>query len=402
MTLRNTPESYGLVARTLHWLTALLILTLLPLGLLASEWPYDSADRLAQKATLFSLHKTLGLTVFFLALARILWAAIQPRPALLNGEKRLESTLAETVHWLLYAGLVATPLTGWILHASTEGFAPIWWPFGQSLPLVPKSEAVTSVFAGLHGIAIVVLVGALGLHVAGALKHHLIDRDATLQRMLRGAAAAPRHPAPRHEATARGLALATLLAALGVGALGGAFAPEPGEAPAPVAALEEVATGWQVTEGSLGLTVRQMGSAVTGAFADWTAAIDFAETPADGRHGTAEVTIAIGSLTLGSVTSQALGADYFDAAQFPTATFVADLLPGTDGAYLAKGTLTLRGVTVPVELPFTLVLDGDTATMAGHTTLDRRAFHIGDSQPAEGTLGFAVEVDIALKATRVN
>ncbi|WP_116133700.1 cytochrome b/b6 domain-containing protein [Tropicimonas sp. IMCC34043] len=399
MSLRNTTSSYGAVARALHWLVALLILVLLPLGLVADQWPYATAGQLAAKAQLFSLHKTLGVTVFFLALARILWAATQPRPALLNGEKRLESTLAEAVHWLLYVCLVATPLTGWIHHAATAGFAPIWWPFGQSLPLVPKSEAVSAAFSGLHLVFVLLLVLALGLHVAGALKHHVIDRDATLRRMLRGDRAAPAHPAPRHARPAGAIVLTAIVAALGVAALGGAFAPE--AQPPQTAALDDVATGWQVQEGTLGIVVRQMGSEVAGSFADWTAAIDFDETATDGTHGTAEVTIAIGSLSLGSVTSQALGADYFDAAQFPTATFRADLLPGPDGTYLAEGSLTLRGVEVPVALPFTLQIDGDTAVMAGATTLDRRTFHIGDSQAADTTLGFDVAVEIALTAHRV-
>ena len=134
MPLTNTQIRYGGVAKTFHWLTALLILTLIVLGLVAEDLPYATDAELARKAWLFSLHKTLGVLVFFVALARILWAVSQPRPGLLNADKRAESFLAELVHWLLYGALVIVPLSGWIGHAAASGFAPIWWPLGQSVP----------------------------------------------------------------------------------------------------------------------------------------------------------------------------------------------------------------------------------------------------------------------------
>ena len=182
MPLSNTSQHYGSVAKTFHWLTALLILTLIPLGIFANDLPYDTSDELTRKAWYFSLHKTLGVTVFFVALARILWAISQPKPALLHAERKLESLAAQAVHWLLYGSLLVVPLSGWVHHAATSGFAPIWWPFGQNLPLVPKSEALAGLTAGLHIVFERVLVVSLLLHAAGALKHQFIDKDATLRR----------------------------------------------------------------------------------------------------------------------------------------------------------------------------------------------------------------------------
>lgn len=399
MSVSNTPHSYGSIAKLLHWLTALLILALIPLGLIASDMPHDTADQLARKATLFSVHKTLGVAVFLVAVLRILWAATQPRPGLLNADRPLESRLAETVHWLLYASLVIVPLSGWIEHAATSGFAPIWWPFGQSLPFVPQNETVAQVFAGLHEIFGKVLIAALILHVAGAVKHHVIDRDATLRRMLPGrvAVVAPPH---RREVMPMVTALAIIVLAVGVGTAAGLFRHEDGTAE--VARLDEVETGWQVREGTLGIEVRQFGSSVPGSFADWTAAIAFADTPdSNGSHGEVEVTIAIGSLTLGSVTAQALGPDYFDAERFPTATFQADIRRVETG-YLADGTLTLRDVTLPVSLPFTLEIEGDTARMQGATSLNRTDYGIGAGQTDEKTLGLDVAVSVSLTADRVS
>jgi len=169
------------------------------------------------------------------------------------------------------------------------------------------------------------------------------------------------------------------------------------EGPA-VAALEEVVSDWQVTEGTLSIEVTQLGSAVTGSFADWTAQISF-DPDAGPEFGSVDVTIAIGSLTLGSVTSQAMGADFFAAEQFPTAQFTGPIT-ATDTGYEVAGSLTVKGVTAPVTLPFDLTLDGDTATMTGQTRVDRLTFNVGESMPDETNLGFTVVINAALTATR--
>ncbi|NRB04188.1 MAG: cytochrome b/b6 domain-containing protein, partial [Rhodobacteraceae bacterium] len=129
MQAHNTAQHYGSVAKTFHWLTALLILTLIPTGIIANGLPFETSEELARKARLFSVHKTLGVVLFFVALARILWALRQRKPDGLASHNKVEGFAAETVHWLLYGSLVLVPMTGWIHHAATTGFAPIWWPF---------------------------------------------------------------------------------------------------------------------------------------------------------------------------------------------------------------------------------------------------------------------------------
>jgi len=409
MELANTRTRYGAVAKTFHWLVALLILAAWPLGYFASDLAHQITDpdiattqaQADRAALLFSLHKTVGVAIFFTALARIAWALGQPKPRLLNGDRPVEARAAETAHWLLYGSLVAVPLSGWVSHAASTGFAPIWWPFGQSLPFVPKEAGLAETAATLHYILQWVLVGALAAHVAGALKHHLIDRDATLRRMLPGRTDA-RPPArqPGHGGPVL-LALAIWAAALGGGAALGWFAPErAGRA----AALDQVESEWQVQEGTLSIAVTQMGSEVTGRFADWTAQISYAQTPdAEGRHGDVTVTVSIPSLTLGSVTDQAMGPDFFDAEAHPRATFTADILSpeqGTGQSHVARGTLTIKGQSVPVEMPFTLDIDGDSARAQGGLSVDRRKFDIGLDTKDEGTLGFTVDISFDLTARR--
>ncbi|AMY69698.1 cytochrome b/b6 domain-containing protein [Frigidibacter mobilis] len=389
--IANTATSYGSLARSLHWLTALLILSAIGLGLYAGTLPATSDAEVARLAGVFSLHKTIGVAAFFTALLRIVWALAQPRPVPLHPERRLETLAAEGMHWALYGAMLVMPLSGWVYHSAVAGFAPILWPFGQALPLVPLSEAVAGAAKAVHHTSALVLYAAIGLHVLGALKHVLVDRDATLARMARGVSAGT---AARHGSLAAPLAALLVWAAV-IGL--GVFAPAgkaPEAAPAPVASASE--SGWTVTEGTLGIALRQMGASVSGSFTGWTAEIDYDEAT---RTGAVRVTIPVAGLVLGSVTPQALGPEFFDAETHPTAVFSAQIAEGA-GGLVATGTLDLRGVTVPVSLPFTLDIAGNTATMTGSTTLDRRDYGMGASYADETTVGFAVQVDVALTAVR--
>ena len=395
--LTNTEARFGSAAKTLHWLTAFLILTMIPVGIVAQNWPYDTSETLATKATLFSLHKTLGLVTFAVALVRILWALIQPRPAHLPMESRLQAFAAEAVHWSLYGALVLVPLTGWIHHAASTGFAPIWWPFGQTLFFVPQSKEVADAFAGLHFVFNIVLVVSIVLHIAGAIKHHVIDRDATLRRMLPGTCDLPAdlpRTTPHWQPAAA--AMAVWLAALGIG-LGVGLSGE--RASAATTTLAAVPSQWVVESGTLSITVLQLNQEVGGEFADWTAAINFSETATDGQHGDVSVTVAIPSLTIGSVTNEALSAEFLSASQFATATYSGVILSDGEG-FVVDGTLDLVGQSHPLTLPFTLDLEDDTAKAAGRTELDRRAFGIGQSYGDESTVGFTVGIGFELTAFR--
>ena len=104
-------------------------------------------------------------------------------------------------------------------------------------------------------------------------------------------------------------------------------------------------------------------------------------------------------MTVGSVTNQALGPDFFDVTTHPTAQFTADIVQIVDG-YSANGALTIRGVSRPLEMPISLSLKDDTANVEAKLTLDRRDFGIGDNMTEESSLGFAVKVEIKLTAQR--
>ena len=397
--LGNTVDRFGGVAKTLHWLTALLILTMLILGVIASQWPFDTSDALATKGILFSIHKTLGLTTLLVAIIRILWAIIQPRPAPLGSDSKFQHFAAETVHWSLYGMMVMVPLTGWMHHAATSGFAPIWWPFGQTLFFIPQSEVLATVLGKLHLAFNIVLAVSIGLHVAGALKHHVFDRDATLKRMLPGQVALPSGLVKA--AFHKGPLLMALVVWATAAGIGGVLGLAKNETSQSTVALEEVQSDWSVSSGSLSIGVNQFGQSVMGSFADWTAEIEFTETAREGRHGDVTVVISIPSLMLGGITNEALAVDFLNAEGFATATYTGPIKPNdVEDGYIVDGTLTLVGQTVPLVLPFDLMLDGATATASGSTSLDRRDYRIGQSYPDESTVGFEVQIMFDLFATQ--
>ncbi|MCC5978657.1 MAG: cytochrome b/b6 domain-containing protein [Salinarimonas sp.] len=421
----NTRARYGRVAMVLHWLTALLILVAFPLGMIANAWPYDTAAQFAVKADLFSVHKTLGIAAFGAAILRIVWAFTQTRPAPLHPGRRGETLMAECVHWSLYLAMVIVPLSGWLHHAATTGFAPIWWPFGQGLPLVPESVRFADNAAAVHWVFTKVLAASILLHVAGALKHHFVDRDDTLRRMLPARIAAGRAPNDAgmptggHGACGPILATAFAGAVLALALLVAAPMLSAGTPPASVvsdtagaqadAIGDSPATGaddarvWEVADGMLGFTVTQMGSPVTGTFAEWNARIHYDPDAPASERGEVEVVIAIDSLTLGSVTRQAKGEDFLNVDDHPQSRFVATIAQPDDaapGAYLAEGRLELAGESVPVTLSFTLVRDGDEAQAEGLVRVDRRDFAIGEGHPDESAVGFGVEIFFDLQASR--
>lgn len=181
MRLTNSAAGYGLVHWALHWVTAGLVFWLIWLG-----WTMVDLPTGLQKFQDYALHKSLGLTVLVLVLARLLWRAANGVPALPEGMSRGEAILANTVHHGIYALLVVIPLSGWLYSGATASPAN-YFGFFTVPDFVPVNESAARVFRLVHDVAGKLLMLCLVLHVAGALKHHFVNRDAVLERMLRPA-----------------------------------------------------------------------------------------------------------------------------------------------------------------------------------------------------------------------
>ena len=168
---------YSKPAMLVHWLTALLIIVALPLG------GYMSDLRLSPlKLQLISYHKWIGMTVLLLVIVRILVRMKKGAPAPLPGPT-WQLKAAQVTHVLLYVLMFAVPLSGWLM-SSAKGFPVVYLGLVPIPDLVGKNEELGDFFKSVHEVLTSGLLGLAALHVAAALKHHLVDRDATLRRML--------------------------------------------------------------------------------------------------------------------------------------------------------------------------------------------------------------------------
>lgn len=168
---------YTGTAIALHWSSALLVLATVPLAL------YMTSLRLSPlKLELYAYHKWIGVTVAVLTVARLAWRRLRPPPPLLP-MPRWQHTLATRLHAALYGLLIAVPVSGWLM-SSALGFQTVYLGVLPLPDLLAKDPALGEALKGVHAGFNLLLGAAIVLHVGGALKHHFIDRDDTLRRIL--------------------------------------------------------------------------------------------------------------------------------------------------------------------------------------------------------------------------
>jgi cytochrome b561 len=181
---------YTSIAVALHWLVAI--------GIIFNLWKGLGFDALEaahpdQIGAAVGLHKSIGITVIGLVLLRVLWKIGHPGPAPLPALKPWERKLSTGVHHLLYLLMLVVPLAGWLHDSAWKAgaahplvlFRVIPWfrfPFFSGLSDAGK-DYWHDLFGGVHTITAYVLIGALVLHVAGALKHQFLDGQAQFRRM---------------------------------------------------------------------------------------------------------------------------------------------------------------------------------------------------------------------------
>ena len=403
------PDRYSSAAIALHWILALLLLFQVALG-----WRLEDLAGLPQYAA-YQLHKTVGISILLLSLARLAIRLLVPRPRPVNSTLLL-AALAGAVHALFYVIMIAGPITGWIIVSTasikvpTLLFGVIPWPH---LPLGEGWHDPAEAVHSLLGWLTVVLVF---LHVAGALRHHLLRKD-ILGRMI------PIAPARRGTLTVTAvLAIAGLFGAFALawvlpfGTGGAAQSGDPAEtalaanamnaadnamnaaddtppaialgneatvaeqanAAEPEEAVEK-AVPWTVQPGGrLTFRTAYSGSAIEGGFSRWTADILFGADDLAGSRISVSVDLASVDSADGQRDDMLRGDDFFGVAAYPTATFRSTRITHRGGnRYRAAGTLSLHGQRNPATLDFTLDIEGETARASGTTQLSRTAYGVG-------------------------
>ncbi len=171
---------YTNTAIALHWVSALLIAGGFVLGLTMVDLPVSP-----RKLQWYSYHKWIGVTVFGLVCLRLLWRLRHPVPLAPSGMRPWQRHVAGVTHWALYVLLFLIPLSGW-LYSSASGYPVVYLGIkALQLPdLVHKGKAMAQVLRLVHELLNYTLLGLVLVHAGAALKHHFIDDDDVLRRML--------------------------------------------------------------------------------------------------------------------------------------------------------------------------------------------------------------------------
>lgn len=366
---------YNAVAKFLHWFIALAIFIMLVLGWVMAGLP-DSTEKFA----LFQWHKSIGITILLLSLIRVVWRFMNPPPPMPVTVPRWEAKAAYATHYAFYTLMIAMPLLGWImvsaspLNLPTLLFKTIPWPHLPVIPTLDNKKEIGHLATRMHGCLAYVLAALIVLHIGAACKHHLIEGDEILTRMAPNFMTNFLNRLRRR----RSLGIAALVVLL--------------------SGSSAQAKIWAVDypHSQLGFIGAQGSTPFEGSFNAFQTTIDF--DPAIPENGKISARIDMASATTGNGERDAPlpQADWFDTKKFPQAIFASTAIRKTgDNAYAADGNLTIKGITKPITLPFTLTQDGGYWRARGRLTLLRTDFHIGEHDWANETY-VKFKVDIVL------
>ena len=395
----HAPSSnrYTAVAILLHWAIAGLILFMIWLG-----WNMDDNE------ARFQLHKSIGIAILFLSVARVMWRWLNPPPPLPDNMTPLEKRLSHGVHVAFYALMIGLPLLGWLLvstssfQVSTVLFGTVSWPhlpFTEGL----RGGVVHDVTEFLHSKGAWVLIILLGLHVAGAIKHEVAAEEGVFKRMIPGLFGRAHSPAPgKGYVTAFGAAV-LLFAIIAAVPLIKSAPPAPA-GPGTTGAVAADESNWTIDPESSEIAFygTYQNKQFSGTFSRWDANVLF--DPADLKGSGVEVEVYTGSASTGTklYDDTLKGGEWFDTNNFPTAKIsIINISAAPDGGFTAEASLLVKDTAVNVPFDFDLEIDGDTATFDGKTTLSRKALDLGQqSDPGGDWVADAVAITVKGTATR--
>jgi cytochrome b561 len=175
-TQRQNADGYTLTARTLHWVTATLVLFQISAGFLIANFDLGP---------LYNLHKSVGVLILPVVIVRLAWRFGHPAPPLPTDIQKIQRLAAHTIHWLLYALMIVQPIIGWIATSAYPAPIPffglfemphIWW----------QDRALSDRLFVVHLWIGVTIAALLAGHIGAALYHHFVRKDDVLMRMVRG------------------------------------------------------------------------------------------------------------------------------------------------------------------------------------------------------------------------
>lgn len=368
-------QRYTSVAISLHWLIALLIISLLAMGKYMTHLEIDDPLRY----TLTQLHKSLGITVLLLAIFRLFWRLTHKPPALPDSATAFERFASHATHLMLYLLMVVIPVTGWVmvsaspLNIDTLLYGVVPWPHISFLTTAPDRETIAEQSALVHtwlgnGVLLLVL-----LHTVAALFHQWVRKDHLISRMM---------VSEVHQRSGdinHGLVAGVLMAAAG-----GVFLTSTidGQIGISGSMLEDTNAGNSsaaetnsISPATAGFTTVQSGEPVIGEFGDVQAKLILDSENL--QASSLMATVLTGSVKSNDAQLDAtmVTSEWFASEQFPEAAFESTGFEQKGAAlYAVTGDLTIRGNTNPVA--FDLVLENELGS--GEFTILRSEFGVGE------------------------
>ena len=171
-------KRYTSTAMLLHWAMAIGLVAMFLFGLYMADLPLSPT-----KLKYYSWHKWAGVTAFLLVVIRLSWRIANRPPALPESMPRLMQWAAHAGHFALYALMIAIPLSGWLM-SSAKGFQTVYFGVLPIPDLLDKNKEIGDLLALVHKSLNLLFIAVLAGHIGAALKHHFIDKDDILTRML--------------------------------------------------------------------------------------------------------------------------------------------------------------------------------------------------------------------------
>ena len=381
---------YTATARWLHWIVAGLIVVQYTLAELAESAAEHNAA-MAQLA-LLAQHKSFGITILVLAVIRLVWRWLHRAPTLPAGLPGWQINAAKLGHWGLYLLLLLVPMTGWLM-SSASAYSVSWFNLLPLPDLVGPDEQLTEQLKTIHELLAQILFVIGVIHIAAALKHHLVDRDDVLQRMFSRSAA--------------GVSVVLLAGGIWFSLPQQATDTSPAEvraAPAETqaAALDTTLPLWSVdyTNSTIEFSAIQAGAPFSGRWLSWQAEIRF--NPDSLAASNARVVFQLSDLSTNDTDrdNTIRGPEFFDVAQYPQAVFSATSFARTEEGFTAQGQLTIKGITLPLQFNFSITQQGPTMMLQGYSQIDRLAFNLGTGDWQDTSwVGQLVDVHVTLMTT---
>lgn len=177
MTFKDTASQFGTVTRFFHWLIVILMAAMLTIGFTMTR-----IEPSMLQANLFFVHKSLGMCVAMIAVLWIIWRLINVRPGL-GQLSKWQRIAAHSAHGFLFLALLLLPITG-VIMSSAYGRPPSFFGLWHLRLPIPKDQTLADFFDRFHILLVWITVVLLTLHILAALKHHFLDKDGILKRML--------------------------------------------------------------------------------------------------------------------------------------------------------------------------------------------------------------------------